>query len=145
MIYENEVVQGLRDDAYDYGADADGLLDLAEALEFASLQTMRESADGAKAADFERQAAEARQIAAIKADLRDHAWDTADTMVISEAAAELINQTPGAAYIDDVARIRGRRWTDLLAEETGIPWYRVGAIVAEQNARHYGPTWESMR
>jgi hypothetical protein len=136
MNYETEVVRALRDDAFRYGSEADGLLEMADALEGASLISMREK-NVAKAAEFERQAAQARSVAVMKEALREHAWDASDTMVINAAAAELIRETPGAEYIDDVGRIRGRRWTELLAERTNIPWPRVGHLVYEQT-RQFG-------
>ncbi|HET7181532.1 MAG TPA: hypothetical protein VFI15_04800 [Candidatus Limnocylindrales bacterium] len=132
MDYETDVVRGLKEDAFEYGAEADDLLDTAEAFEAASLAIMRETGNAARAAEFERQASETRNLASIKADLRDHAWWMADSMVVNAAAAELVRRTPGAEFIDDVGRIRRRRWTDLLAEESGVPWYRVGHIAYEQ-------------
>jgi hypothetical protein len=49
-------------------------------------------------------------------------------VVLHEAAAQLIDATPGAENLADVGRIRERDWGDLLAEETGLSRPLVRAV-----------------
>lgn len=42
-------------------------------------------------------------------------------IALREASVRLIQRTPGATNLDDVARLTGRPWGDLLAEESDLP------------------------
>jgi hypothetical protein len=50
--------------------------------------------------------------------VRDRRAD--NTELLHQASIALIERTPGASTLDDVAAITARSWADLLAEETGI-------------------------
>jgi hypothetical protein len=48
---------------------------------------------------------------------------------VHEAAARVIKSAAGAMTLRDAARIRGRDWRDLVAEEAGLSRAEVGEIV----------------
>jgi len=54
--------------------------------------------------------------------------ETLETLVF-RGALHLISSTPGAATLDEVARIRGRSVIGLLAEQSGMSTEQVRAVV----------------
>jgi hypothetical protein len=52
---------------------------------------------------------------------------------LHQASIDLITRTPDAETLEDVARITGRPFSDLLAEETGVPRDVVERIIGSMH------------
>ncbi|MCZ7526593.1 MAG: hypothetical protein M5U14_09600 [Acidimicrobiia bacterium] len=61
--------------------------------------------------------------------MHEHDDWTAEAM-LHDAAVRLIHSTPGAQNLNDVSRLHGRPFEELLAEETALPIDQVVRICA---------------